>query len=79
MSREERTEDYKRLKRHRLEAADKFSYINILAQRLLVLVDSTDSDIYDYENLLTDIRLTAEELNNYCREYGDMINGFSEV
>lgn len=79
MSDEERTEDYKRLKRHRLEAADKFSHINMLAQRLLVLVDSTDSDIYDYENLLTDIRLTAEELNNYCREYGDMINGFSEV
>lgn len=79
MSKEERTEDYKRLKRQRLEAADKFSYINILAQRLLVLVDSTDSDIYDYENLLTDIRLTAEELNNYCREYGDMINGFSEA
>ena len=79
MSKEERTEDYKRLKRHRLEAADKFSYINILAQRLLVLVDSMDSDIYDYENLLTDIRLTAEELNNYCRDYSDMINGFSEA
>lgn len=79
MSEEERTEDYKRLKRHRLEAADKFSHINILAQRLLVLVDSTDSDIYDYENLLTDIRLTAEELKTYCREYGEMLENFSVI
>lgn len=77
MSKEEKTEEYKRLKKLRLDASEKFSHINLLAQRLLVLVDSTDSDIYDYENLLTDIRLTAEELNNHCREYDEMINNFS--
>lgn len=74
MSKEEKTEEYKRLKKLRLDASEKFSHINLLAQRLLVLVDS---DIYDYENLLTDIRLTAEELNNHCREYDEMINNFS--
>lgn len=64
--------EYKKLKKLRLEAADKFSFINLLSQRLLVLVDSTDSDIYDFEDLLSNIRLTVEELHNYCIKYGEM-------
>lgn len=64
--------EYKKLKKLRLEAADKFSFINLLSQRLLVLVDSTDSDIYDFEDLLSNIRLTVEELHNYCTIYGEM-------
>lgn len=64
--------EYKKLKKLRLEAADKFSFINLLSQRLLVLVDSTDSDIYDFEDLLSNIRLTVEELHNYCTIYVEM-------
>lgn len=45
---------------------------------MIVLVDSTDSDLYDFENLLTDIRLTVDELNNYCAEYSEMLEKFVE-
>lgn len=69
---------YKTLKKQRFEAVDKFLYISLLSQRLIVLVDSTDSDLYDFENLLTDIRLTVEELNNYCAEYSEMLEKFVE-
>lgn len=70
--------EYKAFKKQRLEAIDKFSYISLLSQRLLVLTDSTDSDLYDFENLLTDIRLTAEELHKYCIAYSEMLEKFVE-
>ena len=69
---------YKTLKKQRFEAVDKFSYISLLSQRLIVLVDSTDSDLYDFENLLTDIRLTVEELNNCRVAYSEMLEKFVE-
>lgn len=69
-------EQYRKLKKLRLEAIDKFAFINLLTHRLIVLLDSTDSDVYDFENLLGDIRLTVEDLNNYCLDYRDMLQNY---
>ncbi len=69
-------EQYRMLKKLRLEAIDKFAFINLLTHRLIVLLDSTDSDIYDFDSLLGDIRLTVEDLNNYCLAYRDMLQNY---
>ena len=69
-------EQYRKLKKLRLEAADKFAFINLLTFRLLVLLDSTDSHIYDFDSLLGNIRLTAEDLYNYCLDYRDMLENY---
>lgn len=69
-------EHYKKLKKLRLEAADKFAFINLLTFRLLVLLDLTDSDVYDFDSLLGNVRLTVEDLYNYCLDYSDMLENY---
>lgn len=69
-------EQYRKLKKLRLEAADKFAFINLLTFRLLVLLDLTDSDIYDFDSLLGNVRLTVEDLYNYCLDYSDMLENY---
>lgn len=69
-------EHYKKLKKLRLEATDKFAFINLLTFRLLVLLDLTDSDIYDFDSLLGNVRLTVEDLYNYCLDYRDMLENY---
>lgn len=69
-------EHYKKLKKLRLEATDKFAFINLLTFRLLVLLDLTDSDIYDFDSLLGNVRLTVEDLYNYCLDYRDILENY---
>lgn len=71
------TEEYCRLKKLRLEATDNFEYINLLTLRLLIFVNSTDSDIYDFEDVLNNIRLTVDDLYKYCLEYREMLRKYS--
>lgn len=71
------TEEYCRLKKLRLEATDNFEYINLLTLRLLIFVNSTDSNIYDFEDVLSNIRLTVDDLYKYCLEYREMLRKYS--
>lgn len=71
------TEEYCRLKKLRLEATDNFEYINLLTLRLLIFVNSTDSDIYDFEDVLNNIRLTVDDLYKYCLDYREMLRKYS--
>lgn len=71
------TEEYCRLKKLRLEATDNFEYINLLTLRLLIFVNSTDSDIYDFEDVLNNIRLTVDDLYKYCLEYREMLREYN--
>lgn len=71
------TEEYCRLKKLRLEATDNFEYINLLTLRLLIFVNSTDSDMYDIEDVLNNIRLTVDDLYKYCLEYREMLRKYN--
>lgn len=71
------TEEYCRLKKLRLEATDNFEYINLLTLRLLIFVNSTDSNIYDFEDVLSNIRLTVDDLYKYCLDYREMLRKYS--
>lgn len=70
-------EEYSRLKKLRLEATDNFEYINLLTLRLLIFVNSTDSDIYNFEDVLSNIRLTVDDLYKYCLEYREMLRKYN--
>lgn len=69
-------EKYKKLKRFRLEASERFDYVRILTLRLFILIDLLDNDLYDYNELLTDLRMTVTDLYNYSRDYSDVINDY---
>lgn len=71
------TEEYCRLKKLRLEATDNFEYISLLTLRLLIFVNSTDSNIYDFEDVLSNIRLTVDDLYKYCLDYREMLRKYS--
>lgn len=67
-------EKYKKLKQLRLTASKKLFFSKVLTLRLLVLLDSLDNDLYDYEELLADIRMTIADLYNDMAESYKLFN-----
>ncbi len=69
-------EAYEKLKLLRLEASEKIDFVRMLTLRLFIYIDLLDNDLYDYNELLTDLRMTVTDLYNYSRDYSDVLNDY---
>lgn len=69
-------EKYRKLQKLRIETSDKFYYINLLIFRLNVLLDSTDSKVYDFDSLFGNIRLTVDDLYKYCHDFQERLEDY---
>lgn len=69
-------EAYEKLKQFRLEASEKIDFVRMLTLRLFIYIDLLDNDLYDYNELLTDLRMTVTDLYNYSRDYSDVVNNY---
>ncbi len=72
----EEYEKYKKLKKFRLEASDKIDFVRMLSLRLFIFIDLLDNDLYDYNELLTEIRMTVADLYNYSLDCSNMLNDY---
>lgn len=71
-------EAYEKLKLLRLEASEKIDFVRMLTLRLFIYIDLLDNDLYDYNELLTDLRMTVTDLYNYSRDYSDVLNDYQK-
>ncbi|MCM1114544.1 MAG: hypothetical protein NC397_03520 [Clostridium sp.] len=69
-------EKYKRLKVLGLKVDDKFVLVNTLNLKLHTLIDSLGSDLYDENELFSDIESTINDLYNYCLDYSDILETY---
>ena len=68
----EEYEKYKKLKKFILEASDKIDFVRML----FIFIDLLDNDLYDYNELLTEIRMTVTDLYNYSLDCSNMLNDY---
>ncbi len=71
-------EKYQKLRKLRLEAAENIDFVRMLTLRLFIYIDLLDNDLYDYNELLTDLRMTVTDLYNYSLDYSNMLKDYFE-
>ena len=71
-------EKYKELKQFRLESSERIDFVRMLTLRLFIYIDLLDNDLYDYNELLTELRMTVTDLYNYSLDYSNMFNNYSK-
>lgn len=71
-------EKYKELKQFRLESSERIDFVRMLTLRLFIYIDLLDNDLYDYNELLTELRMTVTDLYNYSLDYSNMLNNYSK-
>lgn len=70
-------EEYIKLKKMRRQAVDEFEFIRLLAVRLMVFVNATESELYDLEDLMSNIISTADDLYNFCIDFKLMLQEYN--